>query len=366
MITPRVKPVHALALLLASTALALGCGDRHGVADGASAAPIEARVVTVSEASWSGRRSVTASVEPFRRAEPATILMGRVAQILRREGDRVREGELLARVEDRDVAARVAQAEAQLAAAQAAETNARFLRERMERLVARNAASARNLEDAVAAHDGALAGVAAAQEGIAAAKVAAGYARVVAPFAGVVSRRMVEVGDLAAPGRPLFVVEDLSKVKIEASVPESSLPELSPGMPVEVEIGDAGPVRSGTLAEVLPAADPGSRTFTARVVIDNADGALRSGMFARLRLGGEHAPAVAVPTSAIVRRGPLSGVFVADRDDVARLRWVSLGGKRDGLIEVLAGLDAGESVVIDPPAELEDGRRLLASSAEAR
>ena len=95
---------------------------------------------------------------------------------------------------------------------------------------------------------------------------------------------MIEVGDLAAPGIPLFVIENVSRVKIEAQVPESAAAGLATGDPVEVLV--QGQTREARLSELLPAADPRSRTFTVRALLDNPDGRLRSGMFARLRLGG--------------------------------------------------------------------------------
>jgi RND family efflux transporter MFP subunit len=242
--------------------------------------------------------------------------------------------------------------------ARAAEANARAMRERMERLAARDAASCKNVEDAVLGHESALAQVRAAEEGVASALVYTGSARVTAPFDGVVTERRIEVGDMAAPGAPLFTVEDLGRVKVEATVAESIAAALSAGTPVEVVFA-TGATRTATIEEILPAADPRSRTFVVRVVLDNADGSLRPGGFARLRLPGvpgEGAGAL-VPEAALVRRGPLTGVFVAD-GGVARLRWVTVGAARQGAVEVLTGLVPGERVVSPVPAGLEDGRRL--------
>ena len=123
-----------------------------------------------------------------------------------------------------------------------------------------------------------------------------------------------------------------------------------------MKLGSA--VRPGTIAEILPSMDSRSRTFLVRVLLDNADGALRSGLFARLRLAGATRPAVAVPETALVRRGPLAGIFVVDDSGTARLRWVTLGESREGRVEVLTGLKAGERFVEAPPPDLEDGRKV--------
>lgn len=355
------------ALLLPAGLLAIACGGGHERPPREALPPVAAPVAAVAQAPWASALEATAGIEPFRRATPGTVLMGRVDSIQKREGDTVRAGDVLARIASGDVAARRAQAEAAVSAARAMEENARRTRERMERLHLRQAASDKNLEDAVAGHDAAAAQLRAAEEGVRAAGVYVDYAVVRAPFDGVVSRRNVEKGDMAAPGMALFVVEDLSRMKAVAEVPESAVSGLRAGAPAEVVVTSlGGAIRSGVVDEILPAADPRSRTFTVRVVLDNADGALRSGMFARLRLPGEVGSAgviVSVPDRAVVRRGPLTGVFTVDDGGVARLRWVTLGTARDGSVEVLTGLEAGERIVTAPPADLEDGRTVAAAGA---
>lgn len=341
--------------------LAAGCAHDARRAPGAPAAPLRVALEPAAETTWAAGLEVSATVQPLRRAMPGTVLIGRVEQVLHREGDTVAAGAVLARVEDREVRARLAQAEAGVAAARAAEQNAKRMRERMERLQARDAASKRSVDDAVAAHDGAVAQREAAEQAVAAARMYVSYANVVAPFAGVVVERRVEAGDTAAPGMPLFVVEDLSRVKIEAEVPESAALALSPGAAVVVELPAADPTEwSGTIDAILPAADAHSRTFTVRVVLDNPGRRLRPGMFGRVRLPAVDQPVVTLPLDAVVRRGPLAAAFVVDAEGLARLRWVTLGRARDGRVAVLTGLAAGEGVVIDPPADLADGARVEA------
>ncbi len=353
---PALRAAGVLVLVASLGSLACGEGAKTPAREAGPAVAVS--VETAAEIPWADGIPVTAGLMPLRRATPGTVLMGRVEEVLRREGDRVRSGEVLARVESRDVAARLAQAEANVAAAKAQEENARLTKERMERLQARQAASRKNVEDATTGYEAAAAGLKAAEEGVKAARVAYGYTQVTAPVAGVVTERHVEAGDTAAPGMPLFAVEDTSKMKVEASVPESSLAGLSAGQPVQVMVEAAGGARQGVLSEILPAGDPRSRTFTVRVVLDNPDGALRTGMFARLLIERESRKALAVPESALVRQGPLTGLFAADAGNVARLRWITAGEARDGKVEVLTGLKAGERFVLSPPATLEDGGRI--------
>jgi RND family efflux transporter MFP subunit len=312
-----------------------------------------------AEVSWSEPLESTADLQPLRRAMPGTVMMGRVIVIRRKEGDRVASGEILAKVESRDVEARLAQAEAGVGAASAQELNARLTRERIQRLHNHNATSQKNLDDANAGYDAALAGLKAAEQGAEAARVMLDYSKIISPFAGIITQRHVEVGDTTSPGMPLFAVEDTTKMKLEASVPESWLPRLKVGSEAEVDVeGAGGGVRNGTISQILPSVDSQSRTFIVRILLENKDGALCSGMFARVRIRGIDRKALAVPDSSIVRRGGLTGIFVADERGIARLRWVTLGGSQSGRVEVMSGLKAGESYVLVAPPELMDGMRV--------
>jgi len=345
-------------VLAAAAVLTSSCGTPHGEARPEAAPPLSVAVEITASAPGSGGLEATGTIEAARRASPGTILAGRVTKIVKREGQQVRQGETLARVESGDVAARVAQAEAAVVGAQAAETNARLMRDRLERLVAKQAASPKSLEDAVAGYDAARANLHAAEEGVRAARVMLGYGEVRAPFDGVIERRLVEEGDTASPGMPMFIVVDTAHMKLEAALPESSARGLAQGSPVAVIVdGTDGAPRDAALAEILPASDPATRTVTARVLLDNVDGTLRPGMFARVRFPGDGPASVFIPASAIVRRGPLTGIFVVD-DNIAHLRWITLGASLNGRVEAASGLAAGERIVTAPTTELADGRRV--------
>lgn len=349
-----VIKVSRLGLATLGALLLGGCGGHEPRERPAASPALPVQLATATLEPSDDGLEVSASVQPLLRATPGTVLMGRVEEILHGEGDRITRGQVLARIESRDVTARLAQAEAAVAAARAMEHNARLMKERMERLYSRQAASRKNLDDALAGHEAALANLEAAEEGVNVARVFRDYSEVRAPFSGRIVEKRIEVGDTAAPGMPLFVVEDVTKVKIEAQVPVSAGSALALGDAVDVEV--QGERLEASVSELVPAADPRSRTFTVRALLANPDGRLRSGMFARMRLRGEKRSVVRVGEAAVVRRGPLTGVFVVGEDNVARLRWVTLGRLADSGYEVLTGLDAGERVVARPAAELEDGR----------
>jgi RND family efflux transporter MFP subunit len=272
----------------------------------------------------------------------------------------VAAGELLARLESRDLQAALRQAEAGVAAALAQLDNARAQHERMTELHGRGSATRKNLEDATSAWRTAEAGVEQARANVSAVRVSLSYAEVRSPFEGWVVTKEIEEGDMVQPGRPLFTVEDLDPVKVVAEVPEAEVQGFSTGDRAQVEVAAVGHRSEGVLERIVPSGDRQSRTFRFEVVLPNPDGALKSGMFARVTLPRlTTREALLVPRSALVRRGQLVGVFVVAEDDgerpAARLRWVRTGAEVGDEVEVLSGLAPGERYVTAPPAGLEDG-----------
>lgn len=228
----------------------------------------------------------------------------------------------------------------------------------MQALYDQKATPKKNLDDARTGHARAQAAVQTAEASLKEIEVTLAYSAVRAPFDGVVTRKMTEAGDMATPGAPLLVVEDPSRMKVVARVSEGAIDALRIGGAAAVEIDAAGSRRLPcTVARVVPAADPASRTFDVEVVLDNADGRLRSGAFARLLIESGERRAVLVPKAGLVRQGQLEGVYVAD-GDVARLRWVRTGQDYGDRAEVLSGLSGGERIVVSDVDRLRDGDKI--------
>lgn len=183
----------------------------------------------------------------------------------------------------------------------------------------------------------------AAAQVVAAAEVALGHAKIASPVAGVVSERNVEPGDLAWPGRTLLVVLDPDALRLEARVREALIATVAKDQRYVVTVPGAGVTTEGVVAELVPSADPSSRTFTVRLDLQAAPG-LHPGMFGRMRLRAGRRSAVSVPRDAVVRVGQLETVVVRDGDGWTR-RIVTTGGDlADGRLEVLSGLAGGETV----------------------
>ncbi|HSL81540.1 MAG TPA: efflux RND transporter periplasmic adaptor subunit [Thermoanaerobaculia bacterium] len=357
---PAGMAASVLLLGLASGFFACGGGEPGAPAPQAASEAVAVSVETAAYRPVAGEVVATGTVEPSRRVRPGTKILGRVDAVLVAEGQRVTAGQLLARLESRDLRAAVRQAEAAAAAAEAQLDNARAQHGRMTELHARGSATAKNLEDATTALRTAEAAVEQAEAAAAAAGVTLGYAEVRSPFDGWLVAKEIEAGDMVQPGRLLFTLEDLDPVKVVAEVPEAQVRGFAPGDPARVEVPSVGHRAEGALERIVPSGDRQSRTFRFEVVLPNPDGLLKSGMFARVALPRETTrEALMVPRTALVRRGQLVGLFVVVEGDgerpAARLRWVRLGEEADDDVEVLSGLAPGERYVTAPPAGLEDG-----------
>jgi RND family efflux transporter MFP subunit len=357
----------AAALALLALAGGAGCGDGAAPETAAAGAPpVSVTVAVAASREVASEVVATGTVEPSRRAMPGTKILGRVDEAPVAEGEAVAAGQLLARLESRDLQAAIHQAEAAIAGAEARLENARAQHARMTELHARGSATAKNLEDATSDWRTAEAGVGQARANLAAARVTQGYAELRSPLDGWVVAKEVEVGDMVQPGRPLFTVEDLDPAKVVAEVPESEVRGFAPGDRALVEVAAMGYRAEGRIDRIMPSGDRLSRTFRFEVVLPNPDGTLKSGMFARVTLPrAATRPMLLVPRSAVVRRGGLEGVFVVDGDrsgmepvpgsGTARLRWLRTGATRGDEVAVLSGLEEGERYVVEPPAGLADG-----------
>jgi RND family efflux transporter MFP subunit len=181
-----------------------------------------------------------------------------------------------------------------------------------------------------------------------------GYARVTAPFAAVVTRKLADVGDLAAPGRPLVELEDPSALRLEADVPEALIERVRLGDKLAVHVATSRDGLEGVVSEIAPAADPASRTFLVKLDLPPAT-TLRSGQFARVAVPVGEISSLRVAASAVVQRGQMELVFV-ENNRVAQLRLVKTGKRMATEVELVSGVEAGERVVTEGAAQLRDGQ----------
>ncbi len=325
---------------------ALGCG---GAAPDATPAGItEIPSYTVRAESLPAMLPVDGTVQGAQRAVLSTRLMARVVSLDVDAGARVQRGQTLLRLGVDDVAAHRARALAGVAAAEAAHAEAARQAARMDTLLAQDAVARVQRDQAHLQRDQAAAQLAAARAGLAEVDAASAYATIRAPFAGAVAQRFVNVGDLAAPGMPLIVVEGGGPREALLAVPVDVARQLVTGMTIRV-VGPAGWSGDATLRAVGAGADPRTRTVDVRATLP-ADWPTGIAVTALIPAGVRQT--IAIPEATVVRRGQLTGVRVVTPQGPV-LRWVRLGrslapsvDETADRVEVLSGLQVGERIAL--------------------
>lgn len=375
-----------IALCIAAGGLP-ACTGRDHAPKATAQAPIEVTVFRVAAVDTAERLEAGGIVAAPESASISSRIVATIAGVRVKAGDRVRAGDVLATLDARDVTEHTRQAQATALAAEQSLAQARteqraadaehrlatVWHERIAALHARNSSTDQERDEAEARLSataarvaGAQAGIEAAEAHLASSRAAVGVATanesfttVRAPFDGLVTERLVDPGNLATPGVPLVRVESDGARQVLVRVDEARAVYVRPGDQVGVVIdalnapAGGSTVIEGVVAEVARAVGADQRAFTVKVTIPSTVTA-RSGSFARVVFRGAARRALQVPAHAIRRHGQISSVFVV-QDGTARLRLIQVGDSSPQGVEVLSGLDAGESVVTFPPARLVDG-----------
>jgi RND family efflux transporter MFP subunit len=356
----------------------LGCDGDGEPAGGESGRP--GVLVEVSRPTPAGSEiraiRVVGTVEPYRRTPSAFKVGGRVAEVLVELGEVVEEDDLLASLEPRDLRIAVREAKAAVKAAQAGLAAANEAGyeladkelERLEQLVDAGAVTPSLLDQARAQKRAAKAQLLEAQAGLQRARAlrdraasAAADAKLRAPFNAVVVHKAIEKGQIAAPGVPALVLENIDQVRVLASVPAADLPLVDPDGSVKVRVREAGDaVFEGRIRALGWAGDPATGTFPVEVLVENPDHALRSGMAAWLELArkSEVGEAVfVVPLPAVVSRGDEPHVFVLEGAPTGRARRVpvSLHGFERDRARISGDLGPTSLLVVKGQHDLDDG-----------
>lgn len=398
MISTRLLAVVALAALAACR------GERVAEAPTERAAPVAGvRVETLALSALRDAEEVVGTVRTKTQMLVSSKVQGYVREIRVRQGDHVEKGRVLVTVDERELAARAERARAALAEAEMGLDEARrtldeaaaALRSaeadrvyaeatagRYRQLWQRELVSAQDYEAVEMKRKSTTAAVEQAQARIAslharekqmryridgasaelqASEIALGETRITAPATGVVVDRRAEPGDLAVPGQPLLVLDDPRAYRLEAVVGESAVGRVQIGQSVPVVVDSLARTLPGRVAEIIPAADPTSRTVTVKLDLPATPG-LRTGLFGRARFPAAERQALLVPLTALVERGQLTSAYVVDARGIARLRLVTTGARYGDRVEILSGLDAGERVAVEGAPRLSDGASVATGS----
>lgn len=385
--------------LLLTSLLAVACEKKQEAATEKPAVATGIQTEAVSNSVTSDYYEAVGTV----RAKTSTVLsakiVGSITALHAREGDHVRAGQTLIEIDNRDARTQVSKAQAGVREAQtgtdevdkniraaesakaAAEANKVLAESTLKRYqvlrdrksvspqefdevetkykvaVAEVERADRMLQSLVARKKMVLARIDSAQADVAVAQVQAGFARVTSPINGVVITKHAEVGSLAAPGTPLLTIED-SNYRLEAAVEESQLRNIRLGANAIVTIDALGQEEmSGRVVEIVPTADPASRSYTVKIDIPSKS-LLRSGLFGKARFISGERQILAIPNKAIVQRGQLSYVYVVDAAGIARMRLITLGKQGGDRVEVLSGLSNGERIVSDGTSLNREGMKV--------
>lgn len=294
-------------------------------------------------------------VEAVRQTVIAAQVSGAVVALPVKAGDVVKQGQVLARIDARAAAQNSAASEAQVVAARSALDVATRDVERQRQLFKKQYISEAALERAEAQYRATSAQLKAQIAQASAANIQSNFYVVKAPYDGVVADVPVTLGDMAMPGRPLLTMYDPAALRVTASVPQTALARMAAGQPVKIELPGLPGERQWLTrpqVQVLPTIDAGTHSAQVRVALPGDVKDVTPGMFARvwLPVEGENKARLYVPTSAVVRRAEMTGVYVIDASGRPVLRQVRLGRAQDNAVEVLAGVAAGERVATDPQA----------------
>lgn len=293
--------------------------------------------------------SVEGLVEATRQSTVSAQISGRIKEINFDVGDRVNKGQVILRIDERETAQALAGSNAQVLQAQATLQNTKITYERAKQLFEQKFISQSALDKAQADYQVARAQAAASEAGAGQASLAHGYSAVVAPYGGVVAARLVEVGEMVVPGKPMMIGFDPAEMRVVVNVPQYKLQDISSHPKVMIELPSLSRWIKAASTTVQPLADARTHSTQVRVSLPPNEPGIYPGMFVRAHFVVGKANRLVIPVSAVLHRSEVVAVYVVDAKGGVKLRQVRLGEATvDGAVEVLAGLSPGEQVTLDP------------------
>ncbi len=333
----RVAGLAAVLLLVGATGtgVALRAAQRSAEEKKGSDAPVTlefgaADLVRVESRPLARWLPVSGTVAPLRQAAVKAKVSGDIRQIAIREGETVRAGQVVARIDSPDLDSRLAERIGALESAKAQLALAEKTRLTNQALLKQNFISRNAFDNSDSSYDVARGAVKSAEAQVQIARNALKDAVVTAPLSGIVARRHVQPGEKVAFDAPLVTIVDLAELELQALVPAVDVPELAAGMPVELSIDGFGDRRfRGRVERINPSTEPGTRAFLVYIGIPNSEHLLRGGMFATGRIAlARAAPVPTLPLAAVRTEGGQAYVWAIDGGRLAR-RTVLLGRRDD-------------------------------------
>jgi RND family efflux transporter MFP subunit len=357
-------------LAAAGLALALAaCGpsdarDRSGEAATASVTGLGVTVEPAERQPMASTVTATGTVVAWQELTLGSETSGlALVEVLVGEGDRVEAGQLLARLDDRELTAQIAQQRAAIEEADANLASALLAEERGRKLLATNAVSREVADERATATRTARAKLAQAKAALDLLNVRLAQTRVVAPVAGVIVAKPAVVGAVVQTGTELFTILRDGRLEVAASVPERDIPAIRNGHVATVTDAAGGTIRAEVRA-MAGKVDPVTRLGTAYLTLPDGTGLLQ-GMFVRVSIEAEERLVLTVAEPAVVWRGGQPAVFTVTGDGTAELRRVETGARSGGRVAIEGGLEGGESVVVAGAGFLDDGNQVRVVTQQA-
>ena len=287
--------------------------------------------------------AVPATVRSKQTTNVASRILAPIKAILVKAGDTVKKGDLLIELDNRNNRANVAQSRANINAIRAKLLQAKSHYTRTKNLYSKESVTKAQLEQANANYDSLKAQLASARQKLESSETTSSYSKIRASFSARVIDRFAEPGDLASPGIKLLTLYDPTSLRIDANIRESLALTLSIGQQLETNIPALNKTIQATIEEIVPAADPGARSFLIKAKIEH-NGKLLPGMYARIRIPAGEAEQLLIPVDYVKQMGQLDVVWVLENNTPIR-RFVRIGQKTGDSVLVISGLSASEKLV---------------------
>ncbi|MGJ8550433.1 efflux RND transporter periplasmic adaptor subunit [Winogradskyella wichelsiae] len=349
-------------LTLAATAFFVtSCGseDKKNVVDNTPA--IIVKTAQVDANGNSPFLSVSGKIQASNSADLSTRMMGYVNKVHVNVGDKVNKGQLLVSINNADLQAKKAQVNAGITEAAAAFNNAQKDYNRFKNLFAENSASQKEMDDMTANFEMAKARLESANQMKNEVNAQFTYSNITAPFSGIVTSKNVEAGNMANPGVPLISIETPGNFEVMAMVPETEISEIKKGTTVDVLVKSINQTIKGKVTEVSTSAKNTGGQYLVKIALDKTEVNILSGMFTTVQFPVERkskSELVLVPSESIITNGQLTGLYTVSQSNTALLRWLRLGRTYGDQVEVLAGLNAGETYIVLAEGKLYNGVKI--------
>jgi RND family efflux transporter MFP subunit len=346
---------YALLFILAAVIVTAGCGDKvkPGIKEVQREKVTGVSLETIRPAEVAEYFETSGTVKAKAISVIAGRMMGSVTSLRVKEGDRVGAGQLLMTIDDRDVAQRVKAAEKGLQGARQHQSLSDITYQRYKNLYDEKALTGQELDQIETQKKVSDLEYERAKAMLDEARIYEGFTRIVSPASGVVTEKKIEVGNMVVPGVPVLTVEDNSSYRVEVNVDEKLADTVKAGMEAAVFVEALDKELTGRVTEVVPSIDPQSRSFLVKIAVGGKD--LKNGHYAKVSIPVGKKQALLVPKKAVVAKGQLTGVYTVDNNSVIAYRLVRAGKSYGDKVEILAGLNPGDTVIVAGVEKAVDG-----------